>query len=351
MEGSYRRLMVVLAALLLTLCACGGSSPSRKYAQMPTPFLNEGQVRGLLAQYSPRGSHIVTKAESLPQEFVLPEGPYRVSSDMTFREFIQDRTAPMLVAGINTVVHEFTHKYCSNVGFEELAKRQLSYGHGACAIFVDGPPILVRHTATFPAQVMAQSYPQDARTMRFFVYVISEPNLATQTYGVYGLLDEYAASLQGDRIFVDFWPWVRDRAPRDSRIADNYAVGLDDVLAAYQAYKLMILHYLLHAQQTNLAIYNGIMLNASFREAYRRVESSYASLAAQIRALEPQVHRWAASLGVKIQRQRALISIDGHWMSPKEAHPREQVARHLSRPQYQQIHYQLTVAPLPSNWF
>jgi hypothetical protein len=295
-------------------------------------------MRALLARYSPSGHAIVTAYEALPTRFELPEGPYTVSSSDGFDGYFRDGAVENVATYMDTGVHEMTHGYAGRMAFQLLAERGLPFDEGAVALPIDGQPWLVRFTATYPAIEMDATFPTDARTFLYGAYVNrDEPNLATQAYGVYGLLEELAAFYQGSRTTVDFWPWVRDEAPADGRVALNYAVALDATLAPHAEFELFILHWLLHARDHHPEIHAAVMANDEFRRAFAAVDEAYGALVASVNELEPAVHEFARSCGVEVERRDGRLVIGGNPQRPEEAAPLRAVHAHLQEESYRSI--------------
>lgn len=310
---------VMLVALV---SACGGSAASPVHATAPLGFADPTTIRGLLATYDPAAHARLTTYEALPTHFELPEGPYDVSNTDLFDGYLGDGAQDRLVTVTVTAVHEMTHAYGSRMAWQLLAERQQSYGDGALAVLVDAEPTLVRFTPTFPSGELDATFPDDARTHRYAEYIAGNvtPELATQSRGVYGLLDEYAASFQDARTAVAFWPWVRDVAPPDWRVVMNYAVLLDDLQRGYVDFTLYLLHYLVHARAHDAEVYDALVGNPEFRAAVVAVHDGYAALDAQVRAeLVPEVHAFGRTRGVVLEARASQLLIDGHPQRADEA--------------------------------
>ena len=320
--------------LALVTVACGGVAP-RARSTSALGFADATTTRGMLARYAPSGHAIVTAYEALPSRFVLPEGPYEVSSHDTFDGYLRDRPLEMLVTFTSTAVHEITHGYASRMGYQLLAARALPRGDGALAILGDGEPWLVRLTPTFPSSEMDASFPADARTFRYTVYIApSQPDGGTQQHGIFGLLDEFTASYQDARVTMDFWPYVRDEAPDDWRVIMNYAVGLEDLQRAYAEFTLFILHYLRHAREHRPDVHAALLGNGDFRSALLEVHDAYAALAASARELEPTVYALARIRGVELAHHNGQLVIDGNPQRQNEVAATRAVFAHLDDEAY-----------------
>jgi hypothetical protein len=328
-----RRRAAVALAIALGVAGCGGGPRARSIssARAATPE----EIRELLARYSPSSHAVLAAYEALPTRFELPEGPYEVASSDTFDGYLRDGAIESLVTYTTTAVHEITHGYIGRMGFQLLAERDLSFADGAQAIPIAGEPWLVRFTIRFPSVEMDETFPADARTSRYATYITpGEPRLGTQAEGVYGLLDELAASYQDARATVDFWPWVRDEARADARLIMNYAVLLDDLQRAHAELTLYVLHYLRHAHAHRPGVHAAVMGNDAFRRAFVAVHDGFAALVASVQALEPEVHAFARTRGVALARRDGQLLIDGHPQRPDEAAAIRAVRAHLEGEAY-----------------
>jgi hypothetical protein len=274
----------------------------------------------------------------LPTRFELPEGPYTVTSNDTFDGYLRDGAPENVVTYLTTAVHETTHGYMGRMAFQLLAERSLPWGEGALAILVDHQPWLVRHTVSYPAVEMDATFPADAHTFRYDAYVVSDnPTLATQAYGVYGLLDELAAAYHGSRTTVDLWPWVRDESPADERVLVNYAVALDDAAAPPVEFEFFIVHYLVHARERHPDVYEAVLANAEFRGAFEELRAAYEALLAEIAALEPIVFALANERGADVGRRDGVLTLGGRLQRPENAAPFRAILTHLEEQPYREM--------------
>lgn len=297
-------------------------------------------MRALLAKYSPSGHGILTAFEALPTEFTTVDGgPWKFGPPQSFDAYLSDGAVENHVTYLGTGVHEISHAYAGRMAFQLMVDRGVPHGRGAEAILADGEPWLVPYTDTYPAIEMDATYPDDARTFHYSVYIGPDvtANQSTQSQGAYGLLDELAAYYQGARTTVDLWPWVRDEAGGDEWVAINYAVALDAERRSYAQMKFFLLHYVLHAREHKPDVYAALMANETFWRAYADVDEAYAALAATIDELEPTVWAFASTRGVDIERRDGSILIGGHPQQASAAAPYRAVLAHLGEEPYRSM--------------
>ncbi len=326
-----------LAVAVTLLAACGGGGP--KVGPRTTGssgFADVATARALLEKYSPRGYAVITTYETLPLTFELAEGPYKFEPPtMTFEHYLEDGAYDLLPTKLSTCVHELGHGYGARMAFQLMVDRGEPHGDGGEAILVDGDPWLVRYTPTFPAEDMDPTFPSDARTFKYEVYVAGEHAAgSTQMYGAYGLLDEYAAYYLGNRTTFEMWPWVRDAAPASSALILQYGVEMDDLQRTFDEMTLFLLHYLKHAREHQPEVYDALVANADFKGALLAVHDAFAALAAQAAALEPDVWALARERGVVLDRNaEGRFVIDGNPQRTDDGMPG--VRAHVASETYQ----------------
>ncbi|HUQ00928.1 MAG TPA: hypothetical protein VM261_00475 [Kofleriaceae bacterium] len=347
LRGLARAIGIAVIAIVIAIAiGCGGgggaggasgpSGPPRESlgpADMPA-------MRALLEQYSPSGHAVVTAYEALPDEYELVEGPRSMTTSAAFDSYFRDGNVENVVRYMSTGVHEVTHGYTGKMGWRLLADRKQPYGLGAEAILGDGEPWLVPYTKTYPALEMIASYPADARGLRFPVYIDTpdEPNLATQSRGAYGMLDEFAAYYQNAKTVMDFWPWVRDVAQGDEWLIINYAVELDDIMMGPHAeFRFYILHYLRFAKEHHPDVYAAVMSNTDFKRAFAEIDGAYTALLVRAHELEPIVHEVARSRGTALARRDGMLWIGSSAQRPEHAAAHRATLAHLEEPAYQEL--------------
>jgi hypothetical protein len=221
------------------------------------------------------------------------------------------------------------------MAFKLLADRGGVYGEGALAIPADGEPTVVPLTALFPTAEIDATFPADARTFRYGEYVTpTDMRLGTQTWGIYGLLDELAAYYQDSKTTLDLWPWVRDEAPAEGRVVLNYLVLLDDLRMPLAEFQVYMLHYLVQAKQQRPEIYDAVVGNAEFREAFNAVVDGYTALVARAAELEPTVYAFARARGLDIERRGGRIILDGRPLSSADRAPYDAIVGYVEAEPY-----------------
>jgi hypothetical protein len=291
--------------MALAAACSGGTHPSSLGPSAPAGPADPAAMRALLAKYSPSGG------------------------------FIEDGAPENHVRYISTGVHEMTHAYASHEGIQLLVDRGLPYGDGAEAILGASDPWLVPYTDTFPAAELDATFPTDARTSRYAVYVSpASADQATQTRGAYGLLDELAAYYQDARTTLDLWAWVRDEAPADGHVVLDYVLQLDELHYAYAELAMYLLHYLAYARTAHPEIHDALLANDGFRGAVVDVVAGYRATIAAADALEPTVLSFARDRGVDLARRDGVLFLDGNPFHADQIDAYRALLAHLASDPY-----------------
>lgn len=206
--------------------------------------LTEENLLTILDAFDPDGAWIVRNAEGLNSSW----------QDWAFG----CSTLGDLQGRLGTVVHEQLHGYTSSAGW----KSEYIYTGG-------GQSILVPFTQVFDTAEMAALIPEELRSFRYDTYVGEEasPYMASRQFGVYGLLDEYTAycwGMHNDLAMMDYW-------------SDN-AYSINNTFVAYMEFRFYILRYMLYAKENYPAVYEGILKNDAFRQAFSATEDNFAPL-------------------------------------------------------------------------
>jgi hypothetical protein len=287
---------------LVLAIGCGSPTTTRTVDYSPPTDsgarLEMSEIRALLDRYSSTGSWIVRSDETLPNEFTVAGRKVTLSSTATFAKYFDTRSRDRVVDEMTTAVHEVYHAITTRLGYQLLVATNPHDLVDVQGLYTDGAPLLVHHNVTYPAREMNATYPADAKTFRYPTYVSpSGETNSTQTDGVFGLLDEWAAYYHGAHIVMDFWPWVRDVAPRTQDLYWIYRVRFHNMWVAYAEFKLFILHYVLHARTHRPDVHRALLANASFRRAFVETDDAWTELLDSATQLEPAIASIATERG------------------------------------------------------
>lgn len=240
-----------------------------------------------------------------------------------------------IIDRIGTAVHEETHGYL----WSYTTSRGRAYFVG------NKKTVYVPHTKIYYTKNMAKTVPKKCRTFRFKTYV-SQPSayLSSNVEGAYGLLNEFMAYRAGMNTAVSLYPYlVKQKADWDSwRV---YIVDCENGRQAYAEFKYYILHYLYYAKKNHPDVYRGIMNNKKFREAYRKIESSYARL---IREYDKSLNKLKTVMGSR-KGYRMEVDSDTVWLYrgnqgtgiSRYTAPYKTLQKEMNKSQYKAIHRKL----------
>ncbi len=265
-----------------------------------------------------------------------PDGYFLVKTGLDngddITQYYEDVNLAVDVLG--TIVHEECHEYSR---MDDENDERLYMG--------DGDSIVVSHTEIYPTVEMAATIPEECKSFRYENYIGSPSDiLATNVDGIYGLLNEFCAYTWGTNNDICLYDYYDKEGP------DNqYTWGIWLSLAcgnklAYAEFKYYILHYLLYAQENYPAVYDGIMANDNFREAYRILEGKYAEIAKKQDEYTAQIIKKLDTPFSKVEyepnvqlRVTNIISKASDVTSLSSGEY-ETLLKEIAKPEHQQIH-------------
>lgn len=293
---------------LLLVLGCGGGG-GRSYGTAPTPGdrVDEAApvgppdmvaIRALLDRYSPSGSWIVRTYESIPMEFKFGRTTITLAKSEGFEAYVDDNAPNKVVHYTSVGVHEIYHGLTYRLQFQLQADAKAKDAVKAEGHWIKGEPTLVLYTPIFPAREMVATFPVEARGFRWETYISTSNDIqSTQQQGVFGLLDEWTAYMQEATTELDYWPWIRDEAPKTNAVYTDYRARLVDIPVPAAEFRLYILHYMIYARDKQPDVYRGLMANESFRRAFIATDDAWNSVVARYESLEPEMERYAAERG------------------------------------------------------
>lgn len=279
-------------------CGGGGRSSNGGGGQRTSGEADIPAMRALLERYSPTGSWILHAADTLPRKFTIGGRTITLSSTGELARYFDDGAPENLVGYMSTAVHEVFHAISTRLGYQLLVESGATELVDAQGVYLGGPPLLVRFNQSFPAREIDPSFPLEARSHRYATYISpSGENHGTQIDGVFGLMDEWTAYHHSARITLDFWPWIRDAAPKTRDVYVGYRSAMNSRWLAGTEFKLYILHYLVHARQHRPDVHSALMSNQTFRRAFAAIDDAWSELAREREQLEPAIASIAAERG------------------------------------------------------
>ena len=259
LKAAFIRMVCVLMALTLVAGMC----PAVAFAD--PSITTKKQVLKTLKTYDEDGYYIVNTMKNDGDDIMFWWSGNDVFSDL------------------DTMVHE----ECHGLSFLSSWNSESIYvGNKKC--------VKVNYTNVFRSKKIAKSVPKKLRTHRYTIYV-AEPDeyLASDVRGAYGLLNEFMAYCWGFNTSVKMLALANKYTCTDE-VWFDYLGASADVAVAYVEFRFFIEHYLYYAKKHYPAVYKGIMNNAQFKKAVKKIDSKFNKL---IKTYDSNLKKIAKKLG------------------------------------------------------
>jgi len=201
---------------------------------------------------------------------------------------IDEVSDEIVLREIGTIVHESTHMFCSED--ERFIVSETEY--------IDVQKTEVIRTSLIADDMINRNDGCKAtRTFNIYINVDFNRNLGSNIGGIYGLMDEYCAFYNGvSAAWTLYKEFKKEReSARNDSIFEWYKerqedVGIDALahIDAFYEFNSFIAAYLIYVQEYHPNIYNGIMNNTEFLQAYAIVTNNYQPLAEEIQKEFPE---------------------------------------------------------------
>ena len=232
--------------------ADGGASAQGAHAALPAydAPVTEENIMALLDNLDPDGARILRDAAISPSAAYNPlmgwwNGAARITD------------------ALSTAVHE----ECHIAGFSDNSFIRRSY-------YVGGGYVVLDKTPVFDSKEMIGTIPQSLRTFRFDTYLGSTApaNMASRCEGPYGLLDEYNAYCWGTNNELKTFDYCMRSGKR----------AWSNSWLAQAEFRYYILRYMLYARDYHPDVYQGILNNYSFRQAFTMVDTRFEAVVREL---------------------------------------------------------------------
>ena len=224
----------------------------------PDAELTVENVLALLDIYDTDGAYILRNANSTQTELML--WLTNNSKNSTIAEAIPNN--------IDTAVHESCHGYTHySTYFYQGRKERIYIG--------SGESVIVDFTDHFDSKEMIAEIPEEYQKGRFDTYIGTDVVYnASRQDGVYGLLNEYTAYCWGINTVNKLYPYIS---------ANQLKSGYSDIYVSFAEFRYYIFKYLLYAKEHYPSVYEDILNNNSFREAFTAIDTKFQSVTAVYR--------------------------------------------------------------------
>ncbi|MEL6560454.1 MAG: hypothetical protein AAFQ94_19850 [Bacteroidota bacterium] len=242
----------------------------------------EVEALKLLEMYDPMGHYILSETINAPSNYNFDGQKMFLSGSKKFARYIQGKETDDIIQSLNTVVHEMTHGYSHKLTYKILKEmgEQPDFKTQYLAIPIsEEESILITQTETFSSKKLAEVIPDALKTFRFKTYIKSKnPILSTQQSGIYGLLNEFSAYYHGTRASYNTFQYYTGKAEITNQDYLDYLSDVNSTRNAYLEFKYYILQYLIYAKKHNRTVYNGVIANERFKDAFRKIDALFSQL-------------------------------------------------------------------------
>lgn len=181
-----------------------------------------------------------------------------------------DTTHAGLIGDIETVVHESVHQYNQ-------------YQH---YMVIPGLELDVKRTEVFRSADFASLVPAGLpeKIFRYKTYVSDASEVSANVSGIYGLMDEYSAYLNGTRFSLLAAQTAAKR--KDSTLARWYMGKAAQTYFACYEFRLFTAWYLHYAEQYRKDVYSNLMANKNLRVLFTLMDDEFTYTIAQLESMK-----------------------------------------------------------------
>lgn len=217
-----------------------------------------------------------------------------------------------LLKGIGTAVHEEYHSMAFYTSTSMLGMGQ----RGDVYYAGNGVLLPVTQTKVYSTKEMIPYIPADLQdTSRFDTYVnTEESNMSSVVEGIYGLMNEFTAYGCGLNNAVALYDFYKANAKSVDDWFQYINDGANDRLA-YAEFRYYILTYMLYAKDKHPDVYQGIMNNQEFKDAFNRVESWFAGNIQRYENTLSEIKQMFENTGHRVQIAGGWFQVDGRGTS------------------------------------
>lgn len=254
----------------------------------------KSEILAILKKYDPDGYYIVKTMDKRGDKVMKWWGS---DSYLDAYEYF---------SGFDTMVHEETHGFTWSK--LDLSKKERIYIGGKKSV-------VVTFTKVFKSKSIAKSVPKALRTNRYYLYVAKPTkNLASNVYGVYGLLNEFTAYCWGMNSCYKLYSYA-DTFDDTDELWRGYVSSVGSTALAHAEFRYFMEHYLYYAKVHKPKVYKAIMANKGFKKAIKKVDKKFSNLvkAADRRMPAIAAKLRAAGYEVYIEDDYLYIGMEGGY--------------------------------------
>lgn len=240
-----------------------------------------GQVRkefiDYLQEYSLTGYHIITEYEK------------KVNKPGYHEQFIEDKNMPLPVVAVHEVCHMWNWEIGGGISG---SGKQFGYCLGYNESFV--AKIAFNY---FKSSEIKATIPSDLHTTITGIYIDgTSGEVGSIFFGLYGILDEYAAYINGLKSLVEMYQCFK----KEFNTKENwpkYCMSGTSSIEALPEFRYFILKYILYAKYKYKTEYDKIIADQDIKQLYTRLTRYNERTAAEYLAIFDSVNITLESMG------------------------------------------------------
>jgi len=272
----------------------------------------------LLKKYDPDGYYVLTTYAGLKNKYAIGSN-FTISTGPAtdFMVYVDGKTDAEILKDLGTAVHEMFHGYSHKAPYAVMEQSPTVYvpTKSYDLIWIDAKTqYMVPITTTFSSRDIASTIAEDLRTFRFKTYILSSSNIqSTQQHGVYGLLNEMAAYYHDTKTAVNLYDYFAEAYQNGDASVSwmDYFQLVSGVYYAHAEFRFYILSYLLYARQKYPLVYDEILSNKPFVEAFLAVDQKFTDLMRTYEGKKEAIFSMLKDAGEEIEEDSGFISLNG----------------------------------------
>ena len=176
---------------------------------------------------------------------------------------------------LNTLLHETTHRYNKiDWGWDKDLRHRY--------MITPGHDLWARHTKLYMSCEFIAIVPKDApsKIFRYGTYVSANSEVSANSWGIYGMMDEFSAYYNGTR--SDWIGYQAAKAKGDKASMKIFEEGCLSTYFAWYEFRTFAGWYLSYAKLKHPDIYKETMENAEIAKVFSELDREFGGLATKI---------------------------------------------------------------------
>ncbi|MCK5145688.1 hypothetical protein KAR48_02970 [bacterium] len=277
----------------------------------------EAAAINLLHQYSPEAYALILAAHSSPGYFETESRSIDLGDADRLANWLEGNTVEEIVRELNLAVHEIIHDYINRIGWK--AGVEAGDNFDTERRYFAFPLKKDQHVVVSCASVVVTDEMHDIvekrhQGDRYETYIYpSVPEMTTQQFGVYGLIDELCAYYWGSRVSLNVYDFYVGHPSVDGTNWLDWISDVASTLAAYGEFRLYIFYYLDYVRLHYPAAYRKIISDNEFILAFTVLDQNFESLTVMFEEKQNSIIKHLSLRGLEcyIQDNAFFIGLDG----------------------------------------